>query len=107
MNVHKAGDIPVINCAELGKFLRQKRTLRNEKIVWTKKIISAAMNILKEHGQSSDDGNLNTRVMKANIKSLSLLSTTPFNKIIGMQYGLDIWDRSEIKGRKVFSARWE
>jgi hypothetical protein len=107
MWIRKEGDAIAIKLAELRQFIGQKRVLREEKIMIAKEIITAAEIIIAEYGHFEEVGGLETQVFKADHKSFSLLYTTPFNKIIGNKYGVDIWDKSTKNSKKVFSARWE
>jgi hypothetical protein len=109
MNIRREGDAIAINFAELHKFIWQKRAPHVDRIFVAKEIISAAEIIIAECGNFAEFDGLDTRFLTTDIKdkNISLLYTTPFNKIIGKNYGIDVWCRSAKSSNKVFSAFWE
>ena len=107
MNIRREGDAIVINFTELRQFIWKKRILCEEKNIAAREIITAAEILIAEHGLFKEAGGLDTRALATDINNISLIYTTPFNKVIGNKYGVDIWDKSPQNDRKVFSAIWE
>jgi len=69
-------------------------------------ITKHAIELLSKNGEFKTIEKIDTKPLGMNIENLSILYTTPFMRIPGLDnlYLLDIWNTS--KG-KIFSVRWE
>lgn len=93
--------------AEIGQFIATKRANQEMKNKWAREIITTALRIIDQCGHFVTVGNIETKPKEATFNSLSILLTTPFNRLEILPgqncgYMLDIWQNG-----KVFSAQWE
>ena len=91
---------------EIDELLSKQRVKSEVKLEWAKDIVEKSISLIEKHGAFGKVENINSRPKEANYKSLTILYSTPFNKLPGGedQYIIDIWQQG--KG-KVFSVQWE
>lgn len=89
---------------DLENVLRKKRLTHDEKSELAQIVISKALKVIKTKGKFIDVDNLETKPVEAKVGDLTILFSTPFTKLPGLeQYLIDIWCANH---GKVFSARW-
>lgn len=87
----------------LKEIVTKKRINKDEKIYISRLILDQALNFIEKEGEFIEMENAETKPKGAKKGLLDILYTTPFNKLYGANYILDIWCKE--KG-KVFSAHW-
>jgi hypothetical protein len=99
----------MITTDEISTFLAKKRTASGERLQWANHIIERSLQLIEEKGNFADAHGTEIRPKTVTHKSLSILYSTPFNRLESIpsenvQYLLDIWNRDD---GKVFSVCWE
>ena len=83
--------------------IEKKRLNKDEKEHLVRQIVKVAIKLLNEHGTFIKVGNIASRSLNVNKNDLEISYMTPFNKLEGVDYLLDVW----LKGTgKVLSLRW-
>jgi len=88
---------------KIDEILSQKRINKEEKKYLSRLIIDKALQLIEKEGKFIEIKNIDTKPKGVKKGKLDIQITTPFNKLEGVNYLVDIW--LEGKG-KVFSASW-
>lgn len=88
---------------ELNEILAKKRINKEEKKYLTRLIVDQALSLIEKDGNFIEIQDIDTKPKGVKKGKLDIQLTTPFNKLKGVDYLIDIW--FDGKG-KVFSARW-
>jgi hypothetical protein len=88
---------------EFNEILDKKRISKEEKKHLSRLIIDQALKLIEKDGKFIETKNIETKPKGVKKGKLDIQLTTPFNKLEGTNYLVDIW--FDGKG-KVFSARW-